>query len=87
MVLEAPGSFIAPVANLDAQKAKFLKSANLVPETGADGDALASLSPAARQHLGSALSLHAGAEPVFFRALPPVGLKCTFRHEKSLLPD
>ena len=57
----------------------------LLAETGFYGDALASLGPAARQHLGSALGLHPSAEAVLFRALAPVGLKCTFRHGKSLL--
>ncbi len=57
----------------------------LLAETRFHGDALASLGPAARQHLGPAFGLHASPEPVLFRALAPVGLKCTFRHRKSLL--
>src|ERR1700676_4721566 len=41
--------------------------------------------PAARQHCRPPLRLHASPEPVLLRALALVGLKCTFRHRKSLL--
>jgi hypothetical protein len=57
----------------------------LLAESRLHRDALPSLGPAARQHLGSALGLHSSPEPVLFRALAPVGLKCTFGHEKPLL--
>src|SRR5271169_4163809 len=57
----------------------------LLAETRFHRDALASLGPATRQHLGPAFGLHASPEPVLLRALAPVGLKCTFRHRKSLL--
>ena len=60
-------------------------SRELLAETRLHGDALAPLGPAARQHLGSAPGLHASPEAVLFRALAPVGLKCTFGHEKLLL--
>ena len=36
----------------------------LLAETGLDGNALASLGPAARQHLGSALGLHTASKSV-----------------------
>jgi hypothetical protein len=57
----------------------------LLAETRLYRDAFASLGPAARKHLGSAFGLHARPEAVLFRALAPVGLKCAFGHEKSLL--
>ena len=41
--------------------------------------------PGGATALGPALGLHASPEPVLLRALAPVGLKCTFRHRKSLL--
>ena len=57
----------------------------LLAETRFHRDALASFGPAARQHCSPALRLHASPEPVLLRALAPVGLKCAFRHRKSLL--
>jgi hypothetical protein len=58
---------------------------NLVAETRFHCYTLASLGPAAREHSGPALGLHASPEPVLLRALAFVRLKCTFRHRKSLL--
>jgi len=57
----------------------------LVAETRLHRYTLASLGPPARQHRSPALGLHASPEPVLLRALALVGLKCTFRHRKSLL--
>src|SRR5450755_46636 len=57
----------------------------LIAETRLDCNALASLGPATRQHSSAVLRLHTSPEPVLFRALAFVGLKCTFRHRKSLL--
>jgi hypothetical protein len=57
----------------------------LLTETRLYRDAFASLGPAARKYFGSAFRLHASPEAVFFRALAPVGLKCAFGHEKSVL--
>src|SRR5574341_489721 len=52
----------------------------LLPEAGADRDPLAAAGPAARQHLASALRLHALAEAVRLRTVAPVGLECALRH-------
>jgi hypothetical protein len=83
--LRSSGLIHSPVANLDAQKAKFLKSANLVPETGADGDALASFSATTRKNRLSALGLHPRTETVGLGPATAVRLKCTFRHETGAL--
>src|SRR5260370_33413472 len=60
-------------------------AAKLVAEPRLPRYTLASFGPPARQIRSSALSLHASPEPVLLRALALVGLKCTFRHRKSLL--
>jgi hypothetical protein len=57
----------------------------LVAETGADGNALATLCATAAEHSGSALGLHAGSEAVGLDALAAVGLKCALGHGNALL--
>src|SRR5271166_115464 len=57
----------------------------LIAETRCYGNTLAPFGPAARQHGSPVLRLHASPEPVLLRALALIGLKCTFRHRKSLL--
>jgi len=57
----------------------------LVAETGAYRDAPASDGAPAAQHCGSALGLHAGAEPVSLDALAAIRLKCALGHENALL--
>ena len=58
---------------------------NLVPETGADGDAFASLGATTRKNRLSALGLHPRTETVGLGPATAVRLKCTFRHETGAL--
>src|SRR5437660_1111553 len=57
----------------------------LLAEAGLHRDPLATLRAPARQHRGSALSLHARSESVLLRALTPVRLESALGHEKWLL--
>jgi hypothetical protein len=56
-----------------------------VPETGADGDALAADGATAAEDGSAALGLHAGAETMGFHALAAIGLKCALGHNNALL--
>jgi hypothetical protein len=62
-----------------------IEAVKLVAVTGAYGNALAALGPAARQHGRSALGLHAGAKAVNLRATAAIRLKCALRHGTALL--
>jgi hypothetical protein len=57
----------------------------LVAVSGADGDALASLGAAARQHGLAALGLHALPESVHLGTAAAIGLECPLRHLTPLL--
>lgn len=62
------------------------RAESLVAISGADGNPLAPLRAAARQHSRSALRLHAAAEAVRLRTAPAVGLKRALRHRNET-PD
>jgi len=57
----------------------------LVAEAGTDGNALAPDGPAAAQHGGAALGLHAGTKAVSLYALAAIGLKRALWHGNALL--
>ncbi len=61
------------------------KQSKLVAVSGADGDALAPLGAAAREHCGATLGLHAATEAMGFGATAAVGLKCALRHLDAFL--
>ena len=56
--------------------------ATLFAETWFHRDPLAPLGAAAGKNFLAALGLHARAESMLLGPLAPIGLECTFRHEK-----
>jgi hypothetical protein len=58
---------------------------NSIAMRGADGDTLAAGGPAATEHGGAGVGLHARPEPVSFRTVAAVGLKSSFGHGNPLL--
>jgi hypothetical protein len=60
---------------------------NLFAKAWFHRDPLAPFGAAAGKNFLAALGLHARAKAVLLRSLAPIGLECTFGHEKLAAPD